>query len=145
MKQHQFQIQQIFQVPLEETFEFFSTFTNFEKFWPGKFQRIVDGQDPRHPFGLGAVREIDMGIIQFEETIVGYEPNTLIQYTISKNSPYKDYLGTMEFFALNENETLLRHTMRATPKLPGTYLTEKLGMELIIKRGIRKAAHILSR
>lgn len=144
MKSHQFQIQQIIQAPIENTFDFFSTFTNFEQFWPGKFKRIIDGHDTNYPFGLGAVRGIDMGFIQFEETIVGYESNKLIQYTITKNSPYKDYLGSMEFFALNQNETLLRHTMQATPKLPGTYLTERLGMELIIKQGIKKAAKILA-
>ena len=143
MKLHQFKIEQVLPCSQQQAFAFFSEHTNFGKFWPGKFSRVKDS-DSNNLNGLGSVRQIDTGAIKFEETIIGFEENQLIEYTISKNSPFDNYLGRMEFFALNENECFLRHSMQFNPKIPGLYLLELAGMKLVIKRGIKKAAKLRS-
>jgi len=143
MKLHQFKIEQVLPCSQQQAFAFFSEHTNFGKFWPGKFSRVKDS-DSGNLNGLGSVRQIDTGAVKFEETIIGFEENKLIEYTISKNSPFDNYRGTMEFFVLSDKECFLRHSMQFTPKVPGLYLIELAGMELIIKRGIKKAAKLLS-
>ena len=143
MKPHQFKIEKVLPCSQQQAFAFFSEHTNFGQFWPGKFSR-VKASSSNNINGLGSVRQIDTGAIKFEETIIGFEENQLIEYTISKNSPFDNYHGKMEFFALNEKECFLRHSMQFNPKVPGLYLVELAGMELIIKRGIKKAAKLLA-
>ena len=143
MKLHQFKIEQVLPCSQPQAFAFFSEHTNFGKFWPGTFSRVKDS-DSENINGLGSVRQIDTGAVKFEETIIGFEENQLIEYTISKNSPFDNYRGRMEFFVLSENECFLRHSMQFNPKVPGLYWVERVGMELIIKRGIKKAAQLLA-
>lgn len=143
MKLHQFKIEQVLPCSQQQAFAFFSEHTNFGKFWPGKFSRVQDSHSDNLN-GLGSVRQIDTGAIKFEETIIGFKEDQLIEYTISKNSPFDNYHGKMEFFALNDKECFLRHTMQFNPKVPGLYWIELAGMELIIKRGIKKAAKLLA-
>lgn len=54
--------------------------------------------DTQHENGVNSIRRIQsFPLPSFEETIVQYIPNQLIEYTVTKGSPVKNHLGRMSF------------------------------------------------
>jgi len=128
-----------FHAPVDEIFGFFQVHDNYNKIWLGKFRRVIDAKGD-NPDGLGSTRSIKIGLSPaFEETIIGFEPNKLIEYTVSKGSPVKNHLGRMVFSESN-GVTTLNYRIEFESKIPGLGPILKLAVEQGLGPGLKKMA-----
>jgi len=89
----------------------------FGRIIKANIKRVVDSQD-ENKNGLGSVRRIyALPGVTFEESVVRFEPNQLMEYTVSKGSPIKNHRGRMEF-AEDQGKTRLIYSIDFEPKLP---------------------------
>lgn len=102
--------------PIDTVFAFFADHERFGTLFGGKAKRIRDGEGD--PNGLHSVRKIGPGPLGFEETIVEFEPNRRIAYTITRGGPIKHHLGTIDFSA-DGDVTVIDYVIRFDGKLPG--------------------------
>lgn len=119
MGKHQVRIEQYFAAPRAKVFGWFSDHNRLGKVFPGKFARIKDATSGKDPNGLGSVRQIRQGLLRFEETIVRFEPASVIEYTVSRGGPVKNHLGRM-VFADADGGTQLDYTITFESKIPFT-------------------------
>jgi hypothetical protein len=90
--------------------------------------------------GLGSVRKINIGPLpSFEETITGFEENRFIEYKITKGSPIKNHVGTLNF---SETGTgcVLDYEIKLESKIPFTTGIIKSALKQGISKGIGKYA-----
>jgi len=131
MARQHIEIRQTFYAPVEEVFPVLTDHESFGKLIGTNFKRVVDSPD-KNKNGVGSVRRIrSFPVPAFEETVVTYVPNELMEYVVSKGSPIKNHFGRMVFSA-NENETRLSYTIDFEPKLPFFFLGP------LLKRSIEK-------
>lgn len=116
---HCVRFHQHFAAPIKQVFEFMLDHEQFGRIWPGAFRRIQDAPAGTNPNGLGSVREIRIGPIRFEETIVTCEPHSLIEYRVTRGSPIRNHLGRMAFSAVG-NGTELDYVIRFDARIPCT-------------------------
>lgn len=90
-------IEHDFDKPVSEVFAELADHPRFGRIVGAPIQRIVAGTGPTGPNGLGSVRRIGNPPFDFEETIVAFEPDALIEYRITKGTPLRDHLGRMVF------------------------------------------------
>jgi hypothetical protein len=94
--------------------------------------------------GLGSVRQVLLGPLPIlEETVVSYEENKLIEYTITSLSPFKSHLGRLEFNEIN-NKTILNYSISAEPWVPFTELLLLKVLELVINNALENYANSLA-
>jgi hypothetical protein len=86
-----------FPFPVSKVFSDLADHESFGRIAGAPIERIVDGTGPTGVNGLGSVRRIGGGPLAFEETIVGFEQDALIEYRITKGSPLRNHLGRMRF------------------------------------------------
>lgn len=101
--------------PIDKVFAFFADHERFVTLLGGRCRRIKDGQGDAN--GLGSVRSIGPGPLAFEETIVTFEPNKRIEYTVTRGSPIKNHLGTIDFRS-DGDVTVVDYVIRFDAKLP---------------------------
>ncbi len=107
-----------------------------------KIQRVVDSQ-AENKNGVGSVRRISsFPVPAFEETVVTFEPNHLMEYVVSKGSPIKNHKGRMEF-SEEGGKTKLCYFIDFEPKLPFMLLGSVL--KTAIEKPIRKSIENLSK
>ncbi len=132
-------ITQIFNAPVETVFSELTDHEKFGKLLKADIKRIVDGEGG-YVNGLGSVRKImPVPLVDFEETVVTFEPNQLMEYVISKGSPIKNHKGRMEF-SETEGNTRLRYTIEFESKIPLTGFLLKSAIEMPIKKGFASLA-----
>ena len=89
--------------------------------------RVSDGATSRN--GVGSVRRLKLGPLPaFEETTTTAEPNTLIEYKITKGSPLKGHWGRQELTPTAGGGTRLDYTIGFDSAIPG--LAALVGMVL---------------
>ncbi|MGB8856185.1 MAG: SRPBCC family protein [Burkholderiales bacterium] len=81
--------------PREKVFDYFADHQNFTGLFGSTCERSREGKSELN--GLGSVRTMRMGIGSFDETIVLFDKPNRIHYRITRGSPLKDHLGTVEF------------------------------------------------
>jgi hypothetical protein len=87
MGQQQIQIRQLFKAPVDTIFNILTDHEAFGRVINAKIKRVVDRQG-KNKNGVGSVRRIStFPAPAFEETVVAFEPNQLMEYVISKGSP----------------------------------------------------------
>ena len=92
---------------------------------------MIDSQD-ENKNGKGSVRRIYLlPGVSFEESVVKFEPNQLMEYTVTKGSPIKNHRGRMEF-AEEAGKTRVTYSIDFEPKLPFFFLGS------LIKKNIEK-------
>jgi hypothetical protein len=128
-----------FSKSLETVFSELSDHEFFGKTCGISMKRVKDGEDA--PNGLGSIREINIGPLpSFEETITKFEPNRHIEYKITKGSPIKNHVGTLDF-----KETKfgceLDYEIKLESKIP---LTTGL-IKAVLKQGISKGLNRYAR
>lgn len=92
--------------------------------------------------GVGSVRRISkFPLPDFEETVVTFEPNKVMEYIVSKGSPIKNHKGRMEFSWKN-GQTNLYYQIEFDPKMLLLPLGPviKMAVESPIRKGIKKLA-----
>ena len=92
---------------------------------------------------MGSVRQISsFPVPAFEETVITFQPNALMEYVVSKGSPIKNHTGRMEF-SEEGGETKLSYSIDFDPRLPFALLGFVL--KSAIERPIRQSLEKLSK
>lgn len=115
-RQH-IEIRQLFNAPVETISNLLTDHESFGEVIETNVKRVVDSQD-KNKNGVGSIRRISsFPVPAFEETVVGFEPNQLMEYVVTKGSPIKNHKGRMEF-SEEQGKTRLCYTIDFDPKLP---------------------------
>ena len=139
-RQHS-EIRQSFNAPVETIFNILTDHESFGKVIATKIQRVVDSPD-ENKNGVGSVRRISsFPVPAFEETVITFEPNQLMEYVVSKGSPIKNHKGRMEF-SEEGGKTQLCYYIDFEPKILLTLLGSvlKKAIEDPIRKSLEKLA-----
>lgn len=124
--QQSIHIQETIDAPIDVVFMRFSDHEWFAGLFGGRCKRIVDGQHEIN--GLGSVRRLGAGPAAFDETIVEFQPNTMIHYRITRGGPLKNHLGELRFTDRG-GQTHLDYRIRFEGKWPLVGLAVKKALE----------------
>jgi len=131
MARQHIEIRQNFNAPVEKVFPELTDHESFGALMGTNFKRVIDSPD-ENKNGVGSVRRIrSFPVPAFEETVVNYVPNELMEYVITKGSPVKNHFGRM-VFTESDHETRLFYTIDFEPRLPFIFLGP------LLKRSIEK-------
>ena len=141
MARQQIIMTQLFNAPVKTIFEILTDHVSFGEVINANVKRVVDSQGDNKN-GVGSVRRIStFPAPAFEETVITFEPNQLMEYVISKGSPIKNHKGRMEF-SDEQGKTRLVYTIDYEPKLPfillGAILKKAIGKP--IRKGLMRVA-----
>jgi hypothetical protein len=134
-------ISQSFNAAVETIFNILTDHSSFGEVINTKIRRVVDSQEDNKN-GVGSVRRISsFPVPAFEETVIIFEPNRLMEYEISKGSPIKNHRGRMEF-ADEQGRTQLMYTIEFEPRLPFVFCGSLLknAIEKPISAGLKRLA-----
>lgn len=121
MSRQHIEIRQSFNASVETIFNILSDHESFGKVMAKKVRRIVDSQE-ENKNGVGSVRRVSsFPVPAFEETVITFEPNSLMEYVVSKGSPIKNHKGRMEFSGEGD-KTVLCYFIDFEPKRPFMFL-----------------------
>lgn len=141
MATYTIEIDQTFNVPRSRVFALFADHGRFGKLLGAPVKRIRDS-DQADPNGLGSIRRIGIGPIGLEETIVAFEPDSLIEYTITSMSPIRNHLGRIRFDEVGEGKTRLNYTITFDDVVPLTGKVVKAALEQGIRKGIQRVPQL---
>lgn len=117
MSREHIEIRQTFNAPVETIFNLLTDHESFGKVISTKIKRVVDSPG-ENKNGVGSVRRISsFPVPAFEETVVTFKSNRLMEYVVSKGSPIKNHKGRMEF-SEEGGRTNLFYTIDYEPRLP---------------------------
>mgnify|MGYP001627838103 CR=1 FL=1 len=106
-------------------------------------KRIRDS-DQADPNGTGSVRWIGVGPVGFEETILMFEPEHLIEYSVTSFSAFRNHLARIRLSALPDGSTRLHYTAEFDEVVPYSGRTLELAVERVLRRGVERLHHVLS-
>jgi len=141
MGEQHIKITQLFNEPVDTIFSLLTDHEAFGQVINTKIKRVVDSQG-ENKNGLGSVRRISaFPVPAFEETVVTFEPDRLMEYVISKGSSIKNHRGRMEF-SDEQGKTRLNYTIDFEPKLPFLFFGSILKnvIEKPIRDGLKRLA-----
>ena len=102
----------------KEVFEFIAEHENIGPLFGAQITRLRDGDTERN--GVGSVRRVKMGPARpLEETITRFEPDSLIEYRITKGGPLKDHVGIISFTDTDGGGTNVDYRIRVASRIPG--------------------------
>jgi uncharacterized protein YndB with AHSA1/START domain len=141
MGEQHIKITQLFNAPVNTIFSLLTDHEAFGKVINANIKRVVDSQG-ENKNGLGSVRRVSaFPAPAFEETVVTFEPNQLMEYRVSRGSPIKNHKGRMEFTG-EQGQTRLNYTINFEPKLPFLFFGSIL--KKVIEKSIRDGLRRLS-
>lgn len=124
-----------FNAPVETIFSLLTDHEAFGRILNTKIKRITDSRG-ENKNGLGSVRRIHaFPAPAFEESVITFEANQLMEYMVTKGSPIKNHKGRMEFTD-EQGKTRLTYRVEFEPKLPFFFLG------FIIKKAIEKPIQV---
>ncbi|MBC7183155.1 MAG: SRPBCC family protein, partial [Marinobacter sp.] len=115
----------------------FADHHRFGKLLGAPVKRIKDS-DQADPNGTGSVRKIGIGPVALEETVTSFEPDSLIEYTITSMSPIRNHLGRIRFEDTPEGHTRVNYTITFEDIIPFTGKVVSSALEQGIRRGIKR-------
>jgi uncharacterized protein YndB with AHSA1/START domain len=119
MRAHHVQIEHDFAKPRELIFAHLAEHENLAEVFGTKVTRLRDGEDGERN-GVGSVRRLQIGPLPpFEETVTEFVAPERIVYRITKGSPLRGHLGTMEFSAKPDGGTRFVYDIRIASPIPG--------------------------
>ncbi|MGC8122077.1 SRPBCC family protein [Marinobacter sp. VGCF2001] len=137
MALHTIQIDETFDVSPRKAFAVFADHHRFGKLVGAPVKRIKDS-DQADPNGIGSVRKIGIGPLSLQETVLGFEPDSLIEYTISSRSPLRNHLGRILFSDAGNGKTRIQYTIQFEEIVPFTGKALRVALERGLRRGIRR-------
>ena len=137
MATYTIQIEETFDVPRERVFALFADHKRFGDMLGAPVKRIKDSEQA-DPNGLGSVRKIGIGLFALEETVTGFEPDSLIEYTITSLSPLRHHQGRIRFAEINEGRTRVNYTISFEEIIPFTGALIHSALEKALRRGIKR-------
>ncbi|BES72411.1 hypothetical protein RE428_34290 [Marinobacter nanhaiticus D15-8W] len=136
MASYTIEIQEQYDLPRERVFQLFADHNQIGDILGAPVKRIKDS-DQADPNGVGSVRKVGMGPISLEETVIAFEPDALIEYTVTSMSPIRNHLGRIRFDELN-GRTVVNYTIRFDDLIPFSGKVISVGLEQAIRRGMKK-------
>lgn len=106
-------------------------------------KRIRDS-DQADPNGTGSVRWIGIGPVGFEETILTFEPDHLIEYSVTSLSAFRNHRARVRLSELPGVGTRLHYTVEFDETVPFSGRSLELATIRVIRRGIRNLNKALS-
>lgn len=110
--------------PVEDVFDVFSDHSKFGSLFGSKSIRIKEGDEELD--GVGSARRIGFWPIDFDERVLRYKKNRVIDYEVSRGGPFNDHLGQVRFRSV-ENGTAVDYFIRFKSKIPFTGPLLELG------------------
>ncbi|MDO6441015.1 SRPBCC family protein [Marinobacter sp. 2_MG-2023] len=141
MATHTFEIDETFNIPRSRVFALFADHHRFGKLLGAPVKRIKDSNQA-DPNGLGSVRKLGIGPVGLEETITCFEPDLLIEYTITSFSPIRNHLGRIRFEDTPEGLTRVRYRISFDDLVPFTGRLVSAALENAIRRGVRQVPRL---
>lgn len=129
--------------PRERVFAFLADHQKFARLFGSTCTRIKDGQGDVN--GLGSVRRLGPGPLSFDETIVTFEPHRRIEYSVTRGSPIKNHLGTVDLSDAAGGGTAIDYVIRFDGKIPGTGAPIAALLRFALKANAGKALSTLER
>ena len=141
MGKQRIEIEQSFNAPIETIFNILTDHESFGNVISTVVKRVVDSSETNKN-GVGSIRRISaFPFPSFEETVITFKPNQIMEYKVSKGSPIKNHKGRMEF-SEESGKTRLYYTIEFDPKfffVPfGAFL--KGAVDKPIRKGIKRLA-----
>ncbi|MFL1455938.1 SRPBCC family protein [Marinobacter sp. GN3S48] len=137
MAMYTIEIDETFDVPRNRVFALFADHGRFGKLLGAPVKRIQDS-DQADPNGTGSVRKIGIGPLSLEETVIGFEPDSLIEYTITSMSPIRNHMGRIRFEDVGEGGTRVNYTITFEDIVPFTGKVVSAALEQGIRKGIKR-------
>ncbi|WP_206490896.1 SRPBCC family protein [Rhodococcus sp. KRD162] len=104
--------------PPEVVFAVLAEHENLGPLFMAKIDRVRDGDTTRN--GVGSTRRLKLGPLPaFEETTTTSEPNSLIEYRITKGSPLRGHWGRQRLTPTPDGGTELDYTIGFDAPIPG--------------------------
>lgn len=102
-----------------------------------KITRVRDGDTSRN--GVGSTRRLKIGPLPaFEETTTTAEPDTLIEYRISKGGPLRGHWGVQRLTPTADGGTSLDYTIGFDAPVPGMAAVVGKVLTQAITKGLPK-------
>ncbi len=133
---HEVHFQTTVRAARAQVFAFLADHEKFASLFGGSCKRVKDGEGDVN--GLGSVRRIGPGPLAFDETIVTFEPDQRIEYSVTRGGPIKNHLGTVDLKAVGQS-TEIDYVIRFDAKIPGTGGLIAALLRTALKANARKA------
>lgn len=132
-------IRQTVSLPLAATFEKLADHNQLGPLLGLPCKRVREGEGAVN--GLGSVRQLGFWPIDFDETVTGFEPNTRIDYKITRGSPLRNHRGTVSFAASGDKATVVSWDIEYEMAVPilGSVIKQ------VLTRGIGKGLDKMGR
>ncbi len=138
MRAHHVRIEHDFAKPPERIFAHLSEHENLAAVFGAKVTRLRDGGDGERN-GVGSARRLQIGVLApFEETVTEFAPSTRIVYRITKGSPLRGHVGTMEFAPSAGGGTRFSYDIRLASRIPGLALLVRAALTRSITQALPK-------
>ncbi|MDL0430398.1 SRPBCC family protein [Marinobacter sp. TBZ242] len=141
MATYKIEIDETFDVPRSRVFALFADHERFGKLLGAPVKRIRDS-DQADPNGVGSIRKIGLGPIGLKETVITFEPDLLIEYTISSMSPIRNHLGRIRFEDVADDKTRVLYTISFDDIVPYTGKLVSSALDQGIRKGIRRVPRL---
>lgn len=137
MRAHHVHIEHEFAKPPERIFTHLAEHENLAEVFGAKIVRLGDGEDGERN-GVGSVRQLQIGPLPpFEETVIEFVPFERIVYRITRGSPLRGHLGTMDFTPASTGTRFVYDIRLASP-VPGLALLVRTMLTRSIKQSLAK-------
>lgn len=137
MATYKIEIDETFDVPRHRVFALFADHERFGKLLGAPVKRIRDS-DQADPNGMGSIRKIGIGPLSLKETVINFEPDSLIEYTISSMSPVRNHMGRIRFEDAPGGGTRIQYTISFDDILPFSGKLVSSALDQGIRKGIRR-------
>jgi uncharacterized protein YndB with AHSA1/START domain len=119
VRAHHVVVDHLFAKPPERIFAYLAEHENLADLFGAKVTRLRDGDDGQRN-GVGSVRKLQIGPLPpFEETVTEFVLPQRIVYRITKGSPLRGHVGTMEFTPTPAGGTHFVYDIRIASAIPG--------------------------
>lgn len=142
MARHTIEIEATLDFPRSRVFALFADHRSFGRLLSARARRICDSVQA-DPNGIGSVRRIGFGPVSLEETILNFEPDSLIEYRLGSLAPVRNHHGRIRLHSTAEGRTHLHYTITFEERIPFTGNLLARALEQRIRRGIRKIPELL--
>ncbi|PSF10728.1 SRPBCC family protein [Marinobacter fuscus] len=142
MADYLIEIDEVFELPRRQVFMMFADHYRFGKLIGAPVKRIKDSLQA-DPNGIGSVRRVGLGPLSVEETVLGFEPDLLIEYTIISLSPLRNHRGRIRFSETQEGHTRVHYVISFDAAIPLTGSAFRALLERRIRRGVRRLPQLV--
>lgn len=108
---------------------------NLAPLFRAKIRRVRDGDLTRN--GVGSTRSLKIGPLPaFEETTTASQPNSLIEYRITKGGPLRGHWGVQRLSPTTDGGTHLEYTIGFDAPVPGLAMVVGKILSTAISKGL---------